>query len=59
MPNRSFMLLSAVLAGCAVVSLYLVAHDAFGFSRHLIAIGSFGSAAALAVACVFAPRAQR
>jgi hypothetical protein len=54
MPSRYFIVASALLAaGCAAVGLYLLAHDAFGFSRRLIETASFGSAVALAFAWVF------
>ena len=53
MPSRYFVLLSALLAaGCAAFGLYLLAHDAFGFSRHLIEMASFGSAVILGCAWV-------
>jgi hypothetical protein len=55
MQSRYFILLRAFLAaGSAAVCLYLLAHDAFGFSRYLIGTASFGSAVVLAFVWLFA-----
>jgi len=53
MPQPSFVLVSSLLLAAGVaVSVYTLAHDALGLSRHLIMYGSFGLAAGLAVASV-------
>ncbi len=52
MPKQWLLLSALLMAGCTAFFIYVLAHDELGFSRHLIAVGSFWSAAILALVCL-------
>jgi hypothetical protein len=59
MPKQWLLLSALFTAGCTAFLLYVLIHDELGFSRHLIVVASFWSAAILAFVWVFTTLASR
>ena len=59
MPKQWLFLSALFTAGCTAFFLYVLAHDELGFSRHLIVMASFWSAAILAFVWLFTTVASR